>query len=47
VGRRITRIAFEHNLVFIWKGDNAQPSNYMIRPMVEGDAVQAEMPPLN
>ncbi len=31
IGRRITRIAFEHNLILIWKGDNAQASNYVER----------------
>lgn len=30
-GRRITRIAFEHNLIFVWKGSNNQPSNYTRR----------------
>ena len=29
LGRRITRIAFEHNLIFIHRGDNSQPSNYV------------------
>ena len=31
LGRQITRVAFEHNLIFIWKGDNAQASNYVER----------------
>lgn len=31
LGRQITRITFEHNLIFIWKGRNTQPSNYVKR----------------
>jgi len=31
LGRRITRVSFEHNLIFIWKGANKQPSNYLNR----------------
>jgi hypothetical protein len=31
LGRRITRIAFEHNLIFVWKGANDQKSNYTRR----------------
>lgn len=32
LGRAITRIAFEHNLIVIWKGANDQPSNYVHHP---------------
>jgi hypothetical protein len=28
-GRQITRIAFEHNLIIVWKGDNTLASNYL------------------
>jgi hypothetical protein len=31
LGRRITRITFEHNLIFIWKAANDQTSNYIRR----------------
>lgn len=36
LGRRITRIAFEHNLIFVWKGDNIQPSNWVKREQAAG-----------
>ncbi len=36
LGRRITRIAFEHNLILIWKGDNTQRSNLVTRDQPAG-----------
>jgi hypothetical protein len=32
LGRRIRRISFEHNLIIVEKGPNAQPSNSLPRP---------------
>ena len=31
MGRQIIRIAFEHNMIIVWKGSNEQPSN--LNPM--------------
>ena len=32
LGRQITRIAFEHNLIVLWKGDNTEASTFVRRP---------------